>query len=217
VEATHRVAEAARRHGIRRLVFASSAAVYGDSKALPLLETAAVSPISPYGSAKLASEQLLLSYAAAFGLTVRIQRYFNVFGPRQDPSSPYSGVVSIFIQRLARRLPITIFGDGLQTRDFIPVADVARANVIAATKARVATGVANICTGRRTSLRTLVRILRRQLPAPAPRFAVARPGDIRHSAGSSRAAQRALGFKSRSEIGPSLRALAAAEAATIGA
>ena len=215
VEATHRVAEAARRHGVRRLVFASSAAVYGDSKALPLIETAVVRPISPYGSAKLASEFLLLSYAAAFGLTVRIQRYFNVFGPRQDPSSPYSGVVSIFVQRLARRLPITIFGDGRQTRDFIPVADVARANLIAATKTRVATGVANICTGRRTSLRMLVDILGRQLAAPAPRFAAARPGDIRHSAGSARAAQRALDFKSQTGIAESLRALAAAEAATI--
>jgi UDP-glucose 4-epimerase len=211
LEATYRVAEVARRHGVRRLVFASSAAVYGDAQTLPIPESAIPNPISPYGAAKLASEQLLLSYAAAYGLTVRIQRYFNVFGPRQDPSSPYSGVVSIFVRRLSRGLPITIYGDGRQTRDFIPVGEVARANLLAATRARVATGVANICTGRPINLLRLARILGRRFGAPPPRFAAARPGDIRHSAGSARAAQRALSFKSGRGIAASLADLAAAE------
>jgi UDP-glucose 4-epimerase len=209
LEATFRVAEAARRHGVRRLVFASSAAIYGDAKKLPIAETATPDPISPYGAAKLASEQLLLAYAGAYGLTVRIQRYFNVFGSRQDPSSPYSGVVSIFVDRLGRGLPITIFGDGRQTRDFVPVAEVARANVLAATKARMETGVANICTGRPISLLRLARILGRRFGAPQPRFAAARPGEIRHSAGSARAALRELGFKPRRGVARSLAALAA--------
>jgi UDP-glucose 4-epimerase len=207
VEATFRVAEAARRHGVPRLVFASSAAVYGDARQLPVAETSPAAPISPYGAAKLASEQLLLAYAGAYGLTVRIQRYFNVFGPRQDPASPYSGVVSIFADRLGRGLPITIFGDGRQSRDFVPVAEVARANLLAATKARVQTGVANICTGRPISLLHLVRILGRRVGAPQPRFAAARPGEIRHSAGSTRAARRELGFKARAGVARSLAAL----------
>jgi UDP-glucose 4-epimerase len=215
LEATYRLAEAARRYGVRRLVFASSAAVYGDSPKLPLDEGASLRPISPYGAAKLASEQLLLAYAAAYGITVRIQRYFNVFGPRQDPSSPYSGVVSIFVRQLARGLPITIYGDGRQTRDFLPVGEVARANVIAATKPRVASGVANICTGRPISLLDLVRLLTPRANAVKPHFKPARPGDIRHSAGTTRAARRALGFASRQSVAAALRQLAAAEPAAI--
>src|SRR5213076_3082434 len=96
LHATHLIAEAARAHGVRRIVFASSAAIYGNTTDLPIHEDARKKPISPYGAAKLASEILLLGHAEAFGFTVRCQRYFNVFGPRQDPASPYSGVISIF-------------------------------------------------------------------------------------------------------------------------
>ena len=99
VQATHVVAEAARQHDVKRIVFASSAAIYGDVTDHPIRESAPKKPISPYGAAKLASEALLLGHGAAFGLTVRCQRYFNVFGPRQDPASPYSGVLSIFDRR----------------------------------------------------------------------------------------------------------------------
>src|SRR5262249_34533843 len=124
VHATHLIAEAARSAGVKRIVFASSAAVYGHSAELPIRESAEKNPISPYGAAKLASEAILLGHAAAFSLTVRCQRYFNVFGPRQDPSSPYSGVISIFERRYREGTPVTIFGDGQQTRDFISVHDV---------------------------------------------------------------------------------------------
>src|SRR6185436_9720329 len=117
-------------------------------------------PISPYGAAKLASEVLLLGYAGAFGLTVRCQRYFNVFGPRQDPASPYSGVISIFERRYREGKPVTIHGDGQQTRDFISVHDVARANVIAATAEKISSGVANICTGRAVSLLEVAGVFR---------------------------------------------------------
>lgn len=196
VQATHEVAEAARTHGVRRVVFASSAAVYGESTALPLRESAGTHPISPYGAAKLASEALLLGHAAAFGITVRCQRYFNVFGPRQDPASPYSGVISIFDRRYRRGEPVTIYGDGRQTRDFVSVHDVARANVLAATKPDVASGVANICTGRATSLLELLAVFRREHPSvPAPSHAPARAGDILQSVGDPTAAAAAFGFR----------------------
>lgn len=194
IEATQQVAEAARIHGVRRVIFASSAAVYGNATQLPLAETAEMRPISPYGAAKLASEAILLGHAAAYGFVARCQRYFNVFGPRQDPSSPYSGVISIFQQRYQAGQPVTIFGDGTQSRDFISVRDVARANLLAAQA--TTSGVANICTGRSTSLQAIVTELARHFPGvPAPRYGDARSGDILHSLGSPEAAWRALGFR----------------------
>lgn len=215
VEGTHAVAEAARRGAVKRLVFASSAAVYGNTKEMPVKEDTAPSPISPYGSAKLASEYLLLSYAAAYGMTVRIQRYFNVFGRRQDPSSPYSGVISIFIRKLCQRRTITIYGDGRQTRDFINVDDIARANLLAATKPGIATGIANICTGRPVSLLGLISHLARLSPLKPPRFEPARSGDIRHSAGSIAAARKGFGFRSQIAVAESLAELAREELARL--
>lgn len=201
VGATQHAAEAARQYGVSRIVFASSAAVYGDATDRPIRESAEKKPISPYGAAKLASEALLLGHAAAFGLTVRCHRYFNVFGPRQDPASPYSGVISVFERRYREGQRVTIFGDGEQTRDFVSVHDVARANVIAATKAGIASGVANICTGRATSLLELVEAFRRHYPqAPEASHAPARSGDILHSVGAPDEAATALGFQADTSV-----------------
>lgn len=193
---THLVAEAARVHRVSRVVFASSAAVYGDDAMLPLTEHAGVlRPISPYGAAKLASEALLLGYAAANGFTVRCHRYFNVYGPRQDPQSPYSGVISIFCDKLQAGVSPTIFGDGEQTRDFIAVDDVARANVLAISAPQLDSGVANICSGRATSLNRLVQVLRKLIAgAPTAAHAAAKPADIRHSLGAPGLARTAFGF-----------------------
>ncbi len=208
LRATHLVAEAARRHGVKRIVFASSAALYGDTTDLPIRESTATHPISPYGAAKLASEALLLGHGAAFGLTVRCQRYFNVFGPRQDPASPYSGVISIFDRRYREGKTVTVYGDGNQTRDFISVHDVARANVIAATRPDLRAGVANICTGRATSLLEVVAVFRQQYPAiAAPTHAAPRTGDIIHSRGAPEAAAIALGFKAAVAVEDGLREL----------
>jgi UDP-glucose 4-epimerase len=208
VQATHLVAEAARKHRVSRVVFASSAAIYGDSTDLPIRESTEKHPISPYGAAKLASESLLLGSAAAFGFTVRCQRYFNVFGPRQDPASPYSGVISIFERRYREGKAVTIYGDGQQTRDFISVHDVARANVIAATKPNLASGAANICTGRATSLRDVVAIFARHHPAaPPPQFAAPRTGDIVHSLGTPTAAEKEMGFAARVSVADGLAEL----------
>jgi UDP-glucose 4-epimerase len=208
VQATHLVAEAARLNFVRRIVFASSAAIYGNATTLPIVEGAEKKPISPYGAAKLASEALLIGHGAAFGITVRCQRYFNVFGPRQDPASPYSGVISVFERRFREGKPVTIYGDGNQTRDFISVLDVARANVIAATKPDAPSGSANICTGRPTSLLQVVEILRREHPHAAPPTHVApRVGDILHSLGSPEEAATSLGFRAEVPVETGLREL----------
>ena len=208
VHATQLVAEAARKHGVGRVVFASSAAIYGDTADLPIRETAEKNPISPYGAAKLASEAMLLGHGAAYGFTVRCQRYFNVFGPRQDPASPYSGVISIFERRYREGKPMTIFGDGRQTRDFIAVRDVARANLLAATRAGLSSGAANICTGRATSLLEVAEIFARHFPGVAtPMLAAARPGDIRHSLGAPEEAEAALGFTATTTVADGLAEL----------
>ena len=208
VQATHLVAEAARAQVVARVVFASSAAIYGDTTDLPIREATEKHPISPYGAAKLASEALLLGHGAAFGFTVRCQRYFNVFGPRQDPASPYSGVISIFDRRYREAKAVTIYGDGRQTRDFISVHDVARANVIAATRPGIASGAANICTGRATSLLEVVGVFQRHYPQlAAPTHGAPRSGDIVHSRGTPDAAAAALGFRAEVAVETGLEEL----------
>lgn len=194
IEATFHVAEAARLHRVPRVVFASSAAVYGEPVRLPVSESDEKNPISPYGAAKLASEAILLGHAAAYGFVVRCHRYFNVFGPRQDPASPYSGVISIFQRQYRESRPVTVYGDGRQTRDFISVHDVARANALATTASH--SGIANICTGQGTSLLELASHFARRHPAAgSPIHAPARAGDILHSIGNPSEAQRTLGFR----------------------
>lgn len=201
VQATRLVAEAARQHRVPRVVFASSAAVYGGTDRLPLRESGETRPISPYGAAKLASENLLLGHAEAYGFTVQSLRYFNVYGPRQDPTSPYAGVLSLFVHGFRESKPVTIYGDGRQTRDFIAVSDVAQANVLAATKADLVSGTANICTGQAVSLQKILAIFRAHFPtAPSPIYAQARLGDIMHSCGDPSKAQNDLGFRAETKI-----------------
>jgi len=204
-EATQRVTAAAAAHGVKRLVFASSAAIYGDTTDLPITEETPKKPISPYGEAKWSSEEWLHAYAAEGGYTVRCHRYFNVFGPRQDPASPYSGVISIFDRRYREGKPVTIFGDGQQTRDFISVHDVARANVIAATAVGVESGSANICTGRATSLLDVVAVYASHYPAvPPPTLGEPRLGDIIHSLGRPDRAKTELGFTAKVPVAEGL-------------
>jgi len=202
VEGTQVVAETARRHGVGRIVFASSAAVYGDLEELPLSEDAPKEPKSNYGVAKWLSELLLASYARSYGMTCVSTRFFNVFGPRQDPRSPYSGVISIFAERFARGNGCTIFGDGFQSRDFINVSDVARGLVRCATLPEVVSGAYNLCTGQRRTLLELVDVLRDRFPeAPEITFGPERSGDIRHSQGSPAKAESLLGFRAERDFG----------------
>ena len=201
VYGTQCIADAARRGGVKRIVFASSAAVYGNDSVEPIGEDAPCAPRSPYGAAKLASEILLLGESRSYGTVVRCQRYFNVYGPRQDPRSPYSGVISLFAERCLARQPLRIYGDGRQTRDFVAVRDVARANLLAATRPGLPSGVANICTGRRTSLNELVGIVGGIAGAtPAVAYESSRPGDIRDSVGNPQKARDELGLTAETSL-----------------
>ncbi len=199
VTGTMHVLEAARQAGARRVVLASSAAVYGEPEQLPLSEDAPLRPLSPYASSKVANEADARAYAASLGLETVALRFFNVYGPRQRADSPYSGVIARFVEALAQgRAPI-VFGDGRQTRDFIFVHDVVTALLRAADAAVHVVGRAfNVCTGRAVSLLDLLDVLYRFYPhAPRPRFAPPRPGDIRHSRGDPSLAEQALGFRAR--------------------
>ena len=192
----------------KRVVFASSAAVYGTAAALPNQESATPQPQSPYAAAKLASEVMLLGYAASFGVEAACLRYFNVYGPRQDPSSPYSGVLSIFTDRFQRGFPVTVYGDGEQTRDFISVKDVARANGQALTGARLASGRYNVCTGRAVSLNQVLTIYRELFPdVPPAEYADARVGDIRESLGDPSRLKELLKFQAQIAFDRGLRDL----------
>ena len=210
--ATYLVAEAARRHKVSRIVFASSAAVYGNTSDQPIAEsTTPCRPISPYGAAKLASEALLRGYGTTYGIAVRCLRYFNVFGSRQDPASPYSGVISIFARRFRERSPVTVYGDGQQSRDFISIHDVARANVIAVSKPEPTSCVVNICTGRATSLQRLLEIFSEgYADLQSPIYAPSRPGDISHSLGDPTAAKHELDFEAAWTVEAGLRELISA-------
>ena len=208
---TARVFDAARQAGVRRVVFASSAAVYGDTADLPVSERAAVHPVSPYGLDKLYTEQLAALHHALFGLEAVPLRYFNVFGPRQDPSSAYSGVISIFVTRLLAGTPITIYGDGEQTRDFVYVADVVEANLRAMFGAYRGPSPLNVGGGGRTSLNALARLLAEIVGvAPIITHRAARAGDIRHSGADITAIGSALGYAPRWTTGAGLEALVAA-------
>lgn len=196
LEATHFIADAARVHDVKRVVFASSAAVYGDISEPLIHENCPTRPIGMYGSAKLSSENLLLGYSISYDMEVVCLRYFNVYGDRQDPTNPYSGVISIFSDRFARGVPVTVYGDGEQTRDFISVRDVARANVLSATTLSVESGSRNICTGKSRSINELIQIFAAIYPdAPNPNYADPRQAEIIHSCGNGGYAAMVLGFE----------------------
>jgi len=178
---TLHVLEYARAHRVQKVVLASSAAVYGDVTEMPVSEDAPKQPVSPYGIDKLASELALDYYASVHGVPVTALRFFNVFGPRQDPSSPYSGVISIFTDRARAGKILTIYGDGSQTRDFVYVGDVVRA-IVAAMGDRANRGVANVGTGNETTVLELARMIVETCGGRATiEQAPARPGEILRS------------------------------------
>ena len=187
--------------GVKRVIFASSGGVvYGDPDVVPTPETAPKAPISPYGVSKLSGEYYLRALAALRGFEAVAMRYANVFGPRQDPKSE-AGVVSIFVSRLLEDRPLTVFGDGLQTRDYVFVRDVARANVLAGT-ASVPAGISiddtafNIATGKQTNVLELAeRVGKVMGQKPAIEMAPARPGELFRSSLDITKAGRVLGWK----------------------
>ncbi|HVJ81594.1 MAG TPA: NAD-dependent epimerase/dehydratase family protein [Planctomycetia bacterium] len=202
---TFNVLEAANAKGVRRAVYAASSSCYGDAGRGAIAESAELKPGSPYAAAKLAGEHYCSAFAAVTPLeTVRL-RFFNVFGPRQDPSSPYSGVISIFCRdALAGKTP-TIFGDGLQTRDFIYVADVVAALRRAAESPGVSGRVYNLGRGEAcTLLDLLASVADAAGVAIKPNFAPARVGDILHSMADVSAAKRDLGFAPKTSVAEGL-------------
>lgn len=206
--ATLNVLEAARQSGtVRRVVFAASSSAYGDTETLPKHEGMLPRPLSPYAAGKLAGEHYATVYAQTMGLDAVSLRYFNVFGPRQDPSSPYSGVISLFVRAMAEGRRPTILGDGRQTRDFTFVANVVRANLLALHADRPLGGaVFNVGTGRRISLRQLVEAINAALGTSIePEFGPPRAGDVRDSQADLSAIRAGLGYEPAVDFEEGLR------------
>jgi nucleoside-diphosphate-sugar epimerase len=197
---------AARDAGVRRVVFASSSSVYGTSHELPKREDMAPMPVSPYAVAKLASEGYCRSFGEVYGLETVALRYFNVFGPRQDPRSQYAAVVPNFITSLLTGERPTIFGDGEQSRDFTFVENVVQANLLAM-EADVAPGrVYNVACGERVSLNQLFSVLRELADSGVePVYAAPRAGDVRHSLADLTASRRDLGYEPTVDLREGLR------------
>ena len=205
VGGTVELLDAARRTDAR-VIAASSAAVYGQPSAVPVPESARLNPSSPYGVDKLALEYYTRQFDSLYGVPTVVLRYFNVYGPRQTATT-YSGVISTFLQQASREKPLTVHGDGTQTRDFVHVSDVVRANILAATTAHTGE-VFNVGTGVETSINDLGRaicdVLGKDLET---KFVDSRPGDIESSCADTNKAQNVLEFESRVEIDEGLETL----------
>jgi nucleoside-diphosphate-sugar epimerase len=198
---TLQVLDAARRNGVGRVVLASSSAVYGDDPDMPKTESMPAKPMSPYAVQKLTNEYYAALYHRLYGLQTCCLRYFNVFGPRQDPSSPYSGVISIFMTKAVRDESPVIFGDGRQTRDFVYVQDVVRANLLAARQEKAVGNVFNVGTSHAVSIAALWdQIARLAGCTRKPRYEAPRPGDIVDSSADIQKARRLLGFDPAFEL-----------------
>lgn len=201
------VLDAVRRHKTPRIVYASSAAVYGVPEALPLTEANTAKPLSPYGLEKLINDQYAALYRELYGVSSVGMRYFNVYGPRQDPKSPYAGVISKFADGLEGARPLRVFGDGSQTRDFIYVGDVARANALALQSD--VTGVLNVGTGTSVTLLDLIDAMKEAFGKPAEvRHEPPATGDIAHSATNPARLKQTLGWQPATTFVQGLRALA---------
>lgn len=208
IQGTLNVLQAARAAKVRRVVLASSAAVYGEEPTLPKHEGMRPEPIAPYGVEKLTSEHYLATWSKLFGVESVALRYFNVFGPRQDPRSPYSGVISVFVDRILAAKPITFFGDGSQTRDFVYVANVVDANLLAATTPGVSGRVFNVACGRKTSLLELCTMIERAAEKKVERtFGEPRAGDIKDSVADIGRARKELGYEPKIDVETGLRNL----------
>jgi nucleoside-diphosphate-sugar epimerase len=204
VGGTVNILEASRRASVHKVVLSSSTAVYGDTVVFPTTEDTPLLPLSPYAVSKQVNELYARLYTSALGLPVIALRYYNVYGPRQRPDSDYAAAIPIFIRQLVFGKPITIYGDGKQSRDFIFVKDVVRANLLAAESD--ATGeVFNICTGCETNLLDLLEELSQvSHHQPMVRFGPPRPGDIYRSVGSLKKAVGALGFRAETSLAEGL-------------
>jgi len=206
IDGTFNVLRAAQLAGVRRVVYAASSSAYGDSEVLPKIETMTPKPKSPYALQKLVGEYYASVFHSCFGLETVALRFFNVYGPRQDPSSTYSGVLSLFMKHLLARTPPTIFGDGEQSRDFTYVDDVAELCWKASQAAGVAGNMYNAGNGGRFTLNQVWSVLQKMegLDLP-PKFGPPRAGDVRHSMADTTSATRDLGHAPRFTIEEGLK------------
>jgi UDP-glucose 4-epimerase len=207
VEGTLNVLLAARDEGIRRVVFASSSSIYGNQPELPLRETMAPDPISPYGVAKLAAERYCVSFTRVYSsFETVVLRYFNVFGPRQDPRSQYAAVVPLFVTAVAGGEEVTIFDDGNQSRDFTYIDNVVAANLLAADAGGASGRIFNVSAGAPATVNELAETIGRLLEKPvARRYLPPRPGDLRDSWADVSEARDALGFEPSISLEEGLR------------
>jgi nucleoside-diphosphate-sugar epimerase len=208
IDGTVNVLVAARDAKVKRVVYAASSSAYGDTPTLPKKEEMPPNPISPYAVAKLASEYYMISFYRCYGLETVCLRYFNIFGPRQDPTSPYSGVLAKFITTMLRGEQPTIFGDGEQSRDFTYVDNAVDANLLAckAPPANVAGRVFNVATGRRVTLTETFQTLKKIMAFSGNvKYAEERTGDIKHSLADISPAEKAFGYKPKVDFEEGLR------------
>jgi nucleoside-diphosphate-sugar epimerase len=208
VDGTVNVLVAARDAGVKRVIYAASSSAYGDTPTLPKHEGMTPDPISPYAVAKLASEHYLKSFYRCYGLETVALRYFNIFGPRQDPTSPYSGVLAKFITLMLKGQPPTIFGDGEQSRDFTYIENAVDANLLAckASSSDAAGKVFNVATGRRVTLTETFKLLQPLTSySGSPIYGKERGGDIKHSLADISLAETYLGYKPRIDFEEGLR------------
>lgn len=205
-DGTRNILEECREQGVKKLVLASSAAVYGDEPGLPKRETDKLKPTSPYGESKLQNELDAKRYFEEYELETVCLRYFNVYGPGQSPNSPYSGVISRFLDCAINNIPPTIYGNGNQTRDFVFVEDVVQANVLAAEGKELGGQVFNVASGKETSLMDLWRTIKSISGCRLePKFEPRREGDIWHSVASIEKAKERLGYQPKISLEEGLK------------
>lgn len=197
--------EAAKNCAVKRFVFASSAAVYGNTEEIPVTERTVLSPLTPYAADKLASEYYIDFYRRQYQLAPVIFRFFNIFGPRQDPSSPYSGVISIFMQRAIANQPMTVFGDGEQSRDFVFVADLAVLLAKAVGTGEFYAHAMNVGNGEQTNLNELLeKISQLRADELNTTYTDPRPGDIKHSCADNRLVVEKMNYKAEHSVAKGL-------------